>query len=284
MAFLYAIAKSTLSNSSTALSQSLALNRQDSKWVSDLIRDNTKRHWRKAAVVATCGALIAGAYKVHCSVKEWKEQQELAVTEADDVLLLANIADVQRISSETVEATLQAMDALQSDEPELEDVLEADPFDVEFMRTELAIEEEFDENGKKLPVNPDKLARAHRKRSKAERKRIKLNGYGVALKSLVNRAKLAFPIPKDTEIQAQAINLFLYKECRKLNLRLTDAASLIPKATALAMVPSDVQIECGQLMGIPTIQKRYLRRCWKATPEPLTSRLCSAVLGFVKSK
>lgn len=284
MAFFYAIAKSTLANSTTALSQSLALTKQDSKWVSDLVRVNTKRHWRKAAVVVTCGALIAGAYKVHCSLQEWKEQQELAVTGADDVHLLANLADVQRTSSHTVEATLQAMGTVQDCEPEIEDVLEADPFEVEFMRTELDVVADFDDKGRKLPTDQAKVDKAHRKRSRAERKKIKESGYGVALKSLVNRAKLAFPVPKDTELQAQAINLFLYKECRKLNLRISDAARLIPKATALAMVPSDVQIECGQLMGIPAIQKRYLRRGWKSTPEPMTSRIISGVMGFVKAQ
>lgn len=284
MAFLYSIAKATLTNSSSALSQSLALTKQDSKWVGDLIRVNTKRHWKKAAVIATCGALIAGAYKVHCDLVEWKEQQELAAELTDDVQLLAQLSNVQSTSSCLIEATLQAMSTNQDCEPEIEDVLEADPFEVEFMRTELDVTNDYDDKGRKLPVDQAKVDKALRKRSRAERKKIRENGYGTALKSLVNRAKLAFPVPKDTELQAQAINLFLYKECRKLNLRISDAAKLIPKATALTMVPSDVQIECGQLMGIPTIQRRFLRRSWKAVPEPLTSRVCSAVLGFVKSK
>jgi hypothetical protein len=284
MALFYAFARSTLVNSSSALSQSLALNKQDSKWVSDLIRDNTKRHWRKVAVVGACGALIAGAYKVHCSLKEWKEQQELAAEGGDDVHLLASLSNVQSVSSTVVDLTLQAMGTIQDCEPEIEDVLEVDPIHVGFMRTELELVSDKLENGKQDPNYVEKVDRAHRKRSRAERKKISATGYGVALKSLVNRAKLAFPVPKETEIQAQAINLFLYKECRKLNLRIADAAALIPKATALAMVPSDVQIECGQLMGIPMIQKRYLRRGWKSTPEPLTSRIISGVMGFVKSQ
>jgi hypothetical protein len=284
MAMFLAIAKSTLSNSSTALAQSLALTKQDSKWVSDLIRVNTKRHWKKVAVVGTCGALIAGAYKVHCSLKEWKEQQELAAKDGDDVHLLASLSNVQSVSSTVVDLTLQAMGTIQDREPEIEDVLEADPFDVGFMRTELDVIPEKLENGKPDPDYVKKVDKAYRKRTRMERKKISATGFGVALKSLVNRAKLAFPVPKDTELQAQAINLFLYKECRKLNLRIADAAALIPKATALAMVPSDVQIECGQLMGIPMIQRRYLRRGWKSTPEPLTARIISGVMGFVKAQ
>jgi hypothetical protein len=281
MAMFLAIAKSTLSNSSTALAQSLALTKQDSKWVSDLIRVNTKRHWKKVAVVGACGALIAGAYKVHCDLKEWKEQQDLACANDSDVHFLVNLSNVQSNSPEMVEANLQAMGTFQTDELEIEDVLEADPFKVEFMREEL---DELEYKGGVNPLFEEKVAKAHRKRSRKERKKIKESGYGVALKSLVNRAKLAFPVPKDTELQAQAINLFLYKECRKLNLRISDAAKLIPKATALTMVPSDAQIECGQLMGIPDIQKRYLRRGWKSTPEPMTSRIISGVMGFVKAQ
>lgn len=282
MAFLYSIAKAVATNSSSSLSQSLALTKQDSKWVSDLIRVNTKRHWKKMAVAATCCSVSYGIYRLHCNLKDWQEQQELAVTPDDDVNLLAEMSNVQSTSAEVVEAVLQAMGTTQDLEPEIEDVLEADPCQVDFMRVELDIQPDFDDKGRKLPVCEEKKAKALRKRSRAERKKVREGGFGAALKSLVNRAKLAFPVPKDTELQAQAINLFLYKECRKLNLRTSDAAKLIPKATALCMVPSDVQIECGQLLGIPSIQKRYLKRGWKSTPEPLTGRICSAVLGFVR--
>jgi len=275
MAFLLSsFARSVAANSSSALSQTLALDKHTSKQVVSFIKSGVGKHWRKVAVVGTCGALIAGAYKVHCDLVAWREQQDLALS-GNELSLLSSLHSVQNTSSEVVGATLEAIGCtpLVEDETELEDVLDIDVPKSSFMAT-----------GDLFPVpgeTDEEASNRIQKNNRRERKKIRTDKFGVALKSLVAKAKLAFPVPKNTELHIQAVNLFLYKECRKINLRISDAAILIPQAVALAIVPSDEQILAGQLAGIPSIQRRYLQRNWNGKEAPLHVRVVNSIRSFV---
>lgn len=267
-------ARSVIANSSTSVSQALALDRRSAFALGSLIKSKAKRHWKTAVVVGTCGALIAGAYKVHCDVVAWREQQDLAL-EGEEVGLMSSLHTLEHVSSERVNTTLEAIGCTPNTdfETEIEDVLELDPPKVECMRQ--LLEAPTDEEGNELITEA-----AKHKRDRKERKRVKQGAYGVALKSLVAKAKLAFPVPKSNELHIQAVNLYLHKECRKLNLRVSDAARLIPQAVALAIIPSDPQIIAGQIAGIPSIQKRYLQRQWKEENPSLPVRVVNSILSW----
>jgi len=211
--------------------------------------------------------LIAGGYKVHRDYRSWREQQDLAL-KGGEVELVSTLHSSGECSSDRVAAVLEAINCVANPEEvsELEDCLEVDPPMVVCLQQNVT-----DAKGKVDTLETDKR----------ERKRIRPRLYGNALKSLVEKAKLAFPVPKNNELQIQAINLFLHKECRKLNIRISDAARLIPQAVALAIIPSDQQIVAGQVAGLPEIQKRYLQRVWKHENPSLSTRVVNAIVTFV---
>lgn len=268
-------ARSVVANSSSALSQALAIDRGTALKVGKVVRGGVKRHWKKAVVVGTCGALIAGAYKVHCDLVAWREQQDLAL-DGDNLTLLEELHSVSVVSSETVQSNLSAIgcEAEESDFVELEDVLEVCKPALECLQV---ITEAPGEKDTEQQIRVEKL-----KSEAKERKRIIPGKYGVALKSLVNKAKLAFPIPKNSELHIQAVNLYLHKECRKAHLRVSDASRLIPHAVALAIVPSDSQVLLGQFSGLQSTQRRHLQRQWVQSNPSMSVRVVQAIRNMSK--
>lgn len=281
MAFLMTSAlKSTLTNTTTSAMQSL-VNKDDTKALAKWIKGTCTRHWKTGLVVGTGIALIAGAYKVHCDVVTWREQQELSPRES--LSKYESLVDITEKTSGQISGILEEIGCefpVSDDGGELEDVLEIDEpvntWATQFEIGNLEPEEKLEGSALQLYKYKQTL-----KSQVRERKKIKINGQGVALRGLVAKARLAFPVPKATEMQAQAINLFLYKECRKLNIRLTDMAILIPRAVALAMIPSETQIESSQLQSLPIITKRFARRDLGRTSKSLTARVLNGILGFV---
>lgn len=267
-------AKSLVANSSSSLSTALSLDRKSALNVAHLVRATTVKHWRKAAVVGAVGAVVYGALKVHNDLVEWRDRMDL-LTREDEVNRLASLHSTNHVSSDVVCLTLESVGVTQETDfiTEIEDVLEISPPEPDFMQSKPEIEKDDSD---------EKMTREVLKSRRKERKRIRQGGYGVALKSLVNKAKLAFPVPKQTELQVQAINLYLHKECRKLNLRVSDAARLIPQAVALAMVPSDDQILAAQMSGLASIQKRHLQRQWRDEKPSLSTRVVNSILGYVR--
>lgn len=284
--------KNMLYNNSTAVLNSL-VSKKDTNTLTGLIRINTKRHWKKIVFVGACSAVIAGGYKIHCELVQWREQQDLAPTQEEEEKLevVSSMVNIQTQSHDDITLICGAIGIERSDDMrEIEDVLVVDEVDPKFLRV---MEDEFklmstslkensvEEVAHAIRINELRKDKANLEREKKSRKKISDDGFPTALRSLVSRAKLAFPIPKADELQIQSINLFLYKECRKLNLRVNDAAKLIPQAVALACVPSDTQISNSQLIGLPEIQRRFLRRKWKGSEAPLSVRVISGVQRFL---
>lgn len=225
-------------------------------------------------MVGVVGVVCAGSYKLHCELKAWKDRVELQCDQSS-LGLLETLCDTNSVSADRVCLTLEAVGCTPETDfsTEIEDVLEIMPPEPDFMQTRPEIEADDTD-----AVMTSKMMKAR----KSERKRIREGAFGVALKSLVNKARLAFPVPKQNEMQIQAMNLYLHKECRKLNLRVSDAARLIPQAVAIAMVPSDQQILAAQLGGLATIQKRHLQRQWKEANPSMPLRVVNSILGFVR--
>lgn len=268
-------ARSVAANSSSALSQALAIDRGTALQVGKVIRGGVRRHWKKAVVVGTCGALIAGAYKVHCDLVAWREQQDLALG-SGELTVLKNLHSVSNVDAEIVQADLEAIGccAEEEDHVELEDVLEVCKPALPCLQV---IKDAPGEDDSDVKLAIDEL-----KCEAKERKKVAAGKYGVALKSLVNKAKLAFPIPRNSELHIQAVNLYLHKECRKVHLRVSDAARLIPHAVALATIPSDAQILLGQLNGLQSTQRRHLQRQWTEANPKMSVRVARAIQNMCK--
>jgi hypothetical protein len=283
--------KNMLYNNSNTVLNSL-ISKKDTNTLTGLIRVNTKRHWKKIAFVGACSALIAGGYKIHCELSQWREQQDLAPNQEEEERLevVSSMVNIQTQSHDDITLICGAIGIEHSDDMrEIEDVLVVDEVDSECLRV-MEDEVKFASTSKgdsveevayANKINVLRKDKAKLERLRKSRKKISDDGFPTALRSLVSRAKLAFPIPRADELQIQSINLFLYKECRKLNLRVTDAAKLIPQAVALACIPSDTQISNSQLIGLPEIQRRFLRRKWKGSQAPLSARVISGVQRFL---
>lgn len=277
MAFLLDISSKLVANSTNSFIQNVSPNKTEMKWISDLIRVNTKRHWKKIAVIGACGVLIAGTYKLHSDLVAWREQQDL--TPGPEVELLSKLANVQSVSLDRIQDVMEVITHRVDEDKEIEDILKISEPDCDaFMQDQVNVVKGKDETTESLNA---RLTNAYRKKNRLSRKKVDQNDYPIALKSLVNRAKLAFPIPKDSDLHVQAVNLFLYKECRKLNIRTADAARLIPQAVALSILPNDEQIAYGQVLKLPEIQRRYLARNWRGGSPSLGVRMVNSIRSWV---
>jgi hypothetical protein len=240
-----------------------------------IVGSHAKRNWRKYVAVSSVAMVAIGAIKAYLDYEEYLDMQN----QSHQVEQLALTVNLIRTEDTNVAETVVRMGDIQDTEAEIEDVLELDPYDSSNKtdKMELEIAREKDKLVQDVLVKIVK-----EKEYVAKRKRVKSGKEEIALRSLVAKAKLAFPgAPRDVEVQAQSINLFLYKECRKLNLRVTEAARLIPQAVALALVPDDKQIEYHQLSQIPSIQKRRMRRAFLTKNLPLVARVISGIGSFL---
>jgi hypothetical protein len=80
---------------------------------------------------------------------------------------------------------------------------------------------------------------------------------------MVAKLRTSFPTPNGSAIQQKAMALYLAKEGRKLKIRETQLAVLIPRAVALASVPTNAQIDMRVLMAIEPVELKFKRMEWK---------------------
>jgi len=102
----------------------------------------------------------------------------------------------------------------------------------------------------------------HKQQIKRQRKRVMHGRLSSAIKGLSNKIRASFPMPDGTQLQQKAMSLYAAKECRKMNMRESAIAELIPKAVALASVPTTAQVDLRMITQIAPVQLRYNKMAW----------------------
>jgi predicted transposase YbfD/YdcC len=270
----------------TAIAQSFVPDKKDVKFLSNLIRDNTKRYWKPLAAVGVVGALAYGAYKVRSEILEQREQSAIrpSDSEAESLAIIAGTV-ANRVDFYN---KIDTMDNLQDgfleeieEALELEDCLENDPIPTEDLRwsdkeAELEIVEmQIDcENLEVKNADQEKLVKLrlkkcmivenhyHKQQQKRQRKRVIHGQLSSAVKALSNKIRSSFPMPDGTQLQQKAMSLYAAKECRKMNMRESAIAELIPKAVTLASIPTTAQIDLRMITQIESVKLKYNKMAW----------------------
>lgn len=97
---------------------------------------------------------------------------------------------------------------------------------------------------------------------KKSRKRVRPGQLSNAVKALSYKIRASFPIPDGSALQQKAMCLYAAKECRKMNLRETQIAIIIPQAVSLSSVPTTDQVDMRTLTKIEPVQLKYNKMAW----------------------
>jgi hypothetical protein len=282
MAFLVAaLGKQISSNATTTLAQALTPSKKDVSVISNLIRVNTKRHWKPlCAAGAVVGAAFA-AYKVRTEILRQRDEIRVGPTtnEAENLSESASLPEVGSPLDVGMYGELETLADCLLEELELEECLEVDPafaVDQRFIDVEQvqAIKDCKDES-----VQEQMDIKYKMEVQRKSRKRVRGDRLPHACRAMVAKLRASFPTPDGSPLQQKAMALYLAKEGRKLKMRETQLAVLIPRAVALASVPSDSQVNMRLLMAIEPVKFKYQRMKWGGVigAENWLSRLVSAL-------
>lgn len=98
--------------------------------------------------------------------------------------------------------------------------------------------------------------------TKKQHKRVRSGQVSNATKALAAKIRYSFPIPDGSILQQKAMCLYAAKECRKLHLRESQAATIIPQSVAIASVPSDQQVNMRMLTSLEPVKLKYNKMAW----------------------
>lgn len=263
--------------------------------ISDLIRDNTKRHWKPLAVIGAAGALAYGAYMVRSEILQQKEDTKVAptLTEVRNLTHTANSVDgncgPERNDFEDLDSLADDFLLELEDQPELEDCLENDPaasVDVRWTseekehdildlqmkqrKFEIKTSDGLDEDNIVDPVLSGLMLKKvivtqesyHKEQYRKQRKRVRSGQLSNATRGLAAKIRASFPIPDGSMLQQKAMCLYAAKECRKMCIREAQIATMVPKAVTLASVPTTSQVDLRQITKIDSVELRYKKMAW----------------------
>lgn len=265
MAFvLGALSKQILSNSTTTFAQAITPSKNDMKLLSSFVRDNTRKHWKAAAGVALVGTCIYGAIKVRSEILLAREELKFVPTasEVENLSVNASLPEVGAPLDAGMLGQLDFLADLLLEELELEECLEVDTsfadnekfIDVEQVQAIAECKDDSVREKMEVKYNAEVIRKC--------RKRVRNDRLPQACKAMVSKLRASFPTPDGTALQQKAMALYLAKEGRKLKMRETQLSVLIPRAVALASVPSDVQVDMRVLMAIEPVKLKYQRMKW----------------------
>lgn len=261
--------------------QSLANDKKMNAAILGLIRDNTKRCWRPALGAVIMGTCVYGAIKIRSEILLARKELDIRPT-LHEVRNLAHTARLADSNCGPELLDLEKLDGLVDDMfeelLEFEDYLEVDQAPEPAMKWEdtdrrIEISETLDTKC----CDADSVeAKAETRRAVAEikqrkvnyeefrraRKRVRSGQLSKACKSLAAKLRASFPIPDGSSLQQKAMCLYAAKECRKLHLRESQIAQIIPQAVSLASVPSTDQINMRMLTKIEPVQLKYNKMAW----------------------
>lgn len=300
--FVAALGKQISSNATTTLAQALTPSKKDVSAISAFIRDNTKKSWKPLAVIGTAGALAYGAYLVRTEILQQREDTKVAPTilEARNLAHTANLVDgncgPERNEFEDLDSLADDLLLQLEEEPELEDCLENDPTaseDVRWSNPEKEIDiidlkikmrkyelGSIDKDGsaddepsskkiadpiiaglktKKVLVSQEAY---HKEQYRKQRKRVRSGQLSNAVRGLAAKIRASFPLPEGSMLQQKAMCLYAAKECRKMCIREAQIAVMVPKAVALASIPTTSQVDLRQITKIEAVELKYKKMAW----------------------
>lgn len=263
MAFFTSMAGVVVAQNKQALAQSFIVDKKSVTQLSNFIRVNTKKFWKPLAAVGVVGALTYGALVVRSEIQKQREEAKLQPPndEVENLTATASMPEVGAALDVGMLADLSNLADELMEELELVECLERDPaddsvlLDIELMHKIV----ECSDEGLKLKMM-EKMADQDERRA---RKRIRAGQIPVACKAMVSKLRTSFPSPDGSALQQKAMALYLAKEGRKLKIRETQLAVLIPRAVAIASVPTNAQIDTRVLMSIEPVRFKYARMAWQ---------------------
>lgn len=287
MSFLVAsVAKQLGANMTTTVAQALTPSKKEVSALSSLVRDNTRKYWKPLVAVGTVGALAYGAYKVRTEILQQKSDTEASPTPTQ-VRNLTHTADSVDGNCGPERGDFDELDALADElleelqeQPELEDCLENDPAASADTRwtdaeSELAIIQHKIDAGKAALIGDEYshptlelqkciiVEESYRKQQyRKQRKRVRSGQLSNATRGLAAKIRASFPLPEGSMLQQKAMCLYAAKECRKMCIREAQIAVMVPKAVALASIPTTSQVDLRQITQIDAVQLRYRKMAW----------------------
>lgn len=102
----------------------------------------------------------------------------------------------------------------------------------------------------------------HKEQYRKQRKRVRSGQFGSAIRSLSAKIRASFPLPDGSMLQQKAMCLYAAKECRKMCIREAQIAALVPKAVALASIPTTSQVDLRQITKIEAVELKYKKMAW----------------------
>lgn len=295
MAFFLSLAGTVAAQNKQAIAQAFVVDKKTVTLATRFIRENTKECVKPLLVVGACTAAYYGFSYVRTEIIKRRREQLIAPTplEIENLTHTANTVDGNCGLDQEGDAEL---------EPELEDCLENDPAASEEVRWSSADKEDMivdleikkrkydlglvdrgdkkdsdDESSeRKLKKQPAdsiiaglKLKKVliaqeayHKEQYRKQRKRVRSGQLSSAIRGLTSKIRASFPIPDGSMLQQKAMSLYAAKECRKMCIREAQIAAMVPKAVALASIPTTSQVDLRQIVHIESVQLKYNKMAW----------------------
>lgn len=263
MAFLASMAGVVVAQNKQALAQTLVVDKKSVQLLAGFIRDNTKKYWKPLAGAAVIGTCVYGAIKIRSEILLAREELKFNPTTSEAENLIATASNLE-VGARLDQGMLGELDGLADElleEFELDECLEVDPtyiqlhIDVDSIERANSSENKEVAEAIRLKMEDDVV--------KKSRKRVRSDRITQACKSMVSKVRASFPVPDGTPLQQKAMALYLAKEGRKLKIRETQLAVLIPRAVAIASVPTNAQIDTRLLMNIEPVKFKFGRMKWQ---------------------
>lgn len=102
----------------------------------------------------------------------------------------------------------------------------------------------------------------HKEQYRKQRKRVRSGQLSQAVRGLAAKIRASFPLPDGSTLQQKAMCLYAAKECRKMCIREAQIATIVPKAVALASIPTTSQVDLRQITKIPAVELKYKKMAW----------------------
>jgi len=294
-----ALGKQVVANTTTTFAQAFTPSKQDIKIVSDIVRNVAKRHWKPLVGGVVVGACIYGVQKIRTEIQLAREEQRISpsITEVRNLTHTANSVDgncgPERNDFEELDSLADDFLLELEEQPELEDCLENDPaasadvrwsseerehaiidLQIKQRKSETKKTDGTDEEGEEIsPVDPvisglmlKKVVVSqetyHKEQYKKQRKRVRSGQLSNATRGLAAKIRASFPIPDGSTLQQKAMCLYAAKECRKMCIREAQIALIVPKAVALASIPTTSQVDLRQITKIEAVELKYKKMAW----------------------
>jgi hypothetical protein len=102
----------------------------------------------------------------------------------------------------------------------------------------------------------------HKEQYRKQRKRVRSGQLSQAVRGLAAKIRASFPLPDGSTLQQKAMCLYAAKECRKMCIREAQIATMVPRAVALASIPTTSQVDLRQITKIPAVELKYKKMAW----------------------